>query len=391
MSERHVLFRGTARGRCARRCETRSPGSVGTEKRELTRTMFSRPRFMKQGRGRRVRVRDAVGIYRLRLDSHFIAHSIPDDGSPQCPRNFSYELYGVDAGIADVLRILNTHGIPTMTSMSGLLRDYPDTKEGAQFGYILFFKLPPKTEARIIRAAQSCGMGAEPTKKGGWARGVRVDTELLKGGVNARELWLRARLEAIIVRMPTKVDDVLDLEQLAKLLGVPGPDKWHDSYSGTYGYAYDDAIAHGYTEEESEEIAQKAEEEERDELYGKYHTALIATADHIFGEHLLILVPGGKQRVVKRGQTYVDAPTRGKYPWQYRVVPEQSWNDAAYEIMKTINGVGSFEFSSLREFIDSGPYTSARQAVLQHLHWMKRYPDVYGEMSTERYFENELR
>lgn len=173
---------------------------------------------MKQGRGRRVRVRNAAGIYRLRLDSHFIAHSIPDDGSPQRPRNFAYRLLDVDAGMADVLRILNTHGIPTMTSMSGLLRDYPDTKEGAPFGYILFFKLPPKTEARIIRAARSCGMGAEPTKKGGWARGVRVDTELLKGGVNARELWLRARIEAAR-QLGVK---------LVKVSGrLPSPSKYH--------------------------------------------------------------------------------------------------------------------------------------------------------------------
>ena len=135
-------------------------------------------------------------IFRLRLDSHYIAHPIPDDGSPDKPKNFAYALYGVDAGIADVLRVLNCHGYPTMTSMSGLLKDYPDSKEGAGFGYILFFKMAPSIENRIMRAARSCGMGAEPTKPGGWARGVRVDTSVLASGMHVQALYDIAEREA---------------------------------------------------------------------------------------------------------------------------------------------------------------------------------------------------
>lgn len=158
---------------------------------------LSRPRFEKQGPRRRVRVRDVPGlVFRLELDSHYRALPIADDGSPDRPKNFTYALYGVDAGIADVLRILNCHGYPTMTSMSGLLADYPDSDEGAAFGYILFFKMDPRLEKRIMVAARSCGMGAKPPKKGGWARGVHIDTTVLASGKHESDLYFIAENEA---------------------------------------------------------------------------------------------------------------------------------------------------------------------------------------------------
>ena len=135
-------------------------------------------------------------VFRLKLDAHYRAQPVVDDGSPDRPKNFTYALYGVDAGMADVLRILNCHGYPTMTSMSGLLADYPDSDEGAAFGYILFFKMDPRLEKRIMLAAKSCGMGAEPPKKGGWARGVRVDTTVLASGKHESDLFDIAENEA---------------------------------------------------------------------------------------------------------------------------------------------------------------------------------------------------
>lgn len=146
----------------------------------------SAPRFEKQGgpkQGRRVRVRDVLDrTFRVQLDKHYVAQSVPDDGSRNCRMNFAYVLHGVDAGIADVLRILNSHGYPTMASESGLLIDYPTSKEGADFGYILFFRMKPTLEKRIIAAARQCGMSIKPRRKGSWARGLHLETAVLKNG-----------------------------------------------------------------------------------------------------------------------------------------------------------------------------------------------------------------
>ncbi len=151
-----------------------------------------------------MRVRDVVFderrprplVFRLKLDARWIAHPIPDDRSPDKPKNFAYALYGVDAGIADVLRVLNCHGYPTMTSMSGLLADYPDSKEGAEFGYIMFFKLEPRVEKHILRVARSCGLEMETERGLGWARGVTVRTGVLVNGMRKSELLAIARREA---------------------------------------------------------------------------------------------------------------------------------------------------------------------------------------------------
>ena len=60
------------------------------------------------------------------------------------------------------------------------------------------------------------------------------------------------------------------------------------------------------------------------------------------------------------------------------------------KIRETINGVGDFHFSSLREFLDSGPYT-ARQAVLGHLRSIRSYPAVYGGSGAHQMYEQHWR
>lgn len=128
--------------------------------------------------------------------------------------------------------------------------------------------------------------------------------------------------------------------------------------------------------EMDEEATYKAEDEIRDDTYDQWHAAVEYVANQIFEQHGLKLVE--KKR---KGQ---------RYPYEYKIVPEKSWEDAAGAIIDTINGVGMFYFSSVKEFLESGPYT-ARQAVLSHLHWMKERASVYGTTSAERMFENHWR
>ena len=154
--------------------------------------------------------------------------------------------------------------------------------------------------------------------------------------------------------------EFINLGQLAKLLEIAPWDEIDEMNADYY------AEAGGGTEE--------GEAEAGAELFSKYHDALTSTADEVFGESGLVLVPRRKAE---------------KRPFEYKIAPEKSWNDAAARILKTINGIGMFEFRGLKEFLDSGPYT-ARQAVLQHLGYIRRRTDVYGGPSPSRQFENDF-
>lgn len=167
--------------------------------------------------------------------------------------------------------------------------------------------------------------------------------------------------------MKRKLKDSFSTGELAGLLGIMEPDEFeerlHDfAADEVYPYVYRDSEG---TESEREEAATAAEEAYIEQEYEAYSAAVHVVAEAVFGEHGLKLVGLGT------------------------VVPEVSWRDAANKIRDTINGVGNFYFSSLREFLDSGPYT-ARQAVLWHLHWMRRRSDVYGTVSPAFMFERQM-
>lgn len=175
--------------------------------------------------------------------------------------------------------------------------------------------------------------------------------------------------------MANKISDIIELHALAETLGLPSTEETWDRLAEN-GYAWEvrsqteqEVLADGATQEEAEERGMQAEQEVLDEEFKKVVNAIEGVADKLFAEHGLVLTP------VKYG---------------YKITPEKSWNDAATLVMDTINGVGQFEFRNLREFLDSGPYT-ARQAVLSHLHWIKRRPDVYGDRSAETLYYAALR
>jgi hypothetical protein len=174
------------------------------------------------------------------------------------------------------------------------------------------------------------------------------------------------------------VKDKLNTDEIAKLFDIDTYEDLHerniDNLFEAGSYARKEALDSGASEEEAEAAEMKAEEEADTELFHQWHDGVMAAAEYLFEKHRLVLVP------VKKSD----------YPFEYRVVPEKSWEDAATAIVETINGVGYFHFSSLREFLDSGPYTP-RSAVLTHLHYTARYPEVYGDTSARRIYERSFR
>lgn len=153
-----------------------------------------------------------------------------------------------------------------------------------------------------------------------------------------------------------KNSDKRSLDQLATMLGIETSDDFIER-----AFRYD-----------------PGSEEAETEAYHNYHNALMHVAENLFELHGLILAPVHFPRSDKR------------YPTEFQIAPEKSWDVAARKLLTTINGVGDISFSSLKDFLDSGPYT-ARQAVLSHLGYIGRYPDVYGTPNAERQFERYLR
>jgi hypothetical protein len=181
--------------------------------------------------------------------------------------------------------------------------------------------------------------------------------------------------------MPAKVKDTLELPQIAKMYGMPDPEDVDMQFGESefsmeiQDAAYKQAIDDGHSEEEAEQIGMDAEVEARGEEMRKVRDAMVASAERLLEKHGLELAPVGKDP---------------RNTWTFKVIPTHSWEEAAAKIMQTINGVGQFEFNSLRDFLESGPYTP-RQAVLSHLHWTAYWPEVYGEKSAERYYYDQMR
>lgn len=170
-----------------------------------------------------------------------------------------------------------------------------------------------------------------------------------------------------------KITDHISIDQLATLFKLP--DGCNDYETDTYHYVYTNAIDEGLTDAEATEAALRAEQTEQDEFYFKWYDAVHHVSEHFFNLHGLDLKTFGNPK--------------GR-PFEYKIVPTKSWNVAAASILETINGVGYFYFDSLKDFLDSGPYT-ARQATLTHIHWLKDYAEVYGADSPRRVFDRYMR
>jgi hypothetical protein len=172
----------------------------------------------------------------------------------------------------------------------------------------------------------------------------------------------------------------VNVDRLCALLGVDSFPDWDERLmqcdTGTYGYALDEALREGKSQEEAEQIAMKVEGDEREEAYNKRYDAVLAVAEDVFGKHGLNLVP------VKGHET--------DRPWEYRIVPQESWKDALTRIRITINGVGMFEFANDKEFCESIPCT-VRECVLTHLHWIKDWYEVYEGGKASSRIERRMR
>jgi hypothetical protein len=235
-------------------------------------------------------------------------------------------------------------------------------------------------ELRYIRDALQMALDDPESELVDEAREGRVEAP--RKPADRRPRRHRARTPTMLHASSQDVSDKVDVNELAKMFDLPDYDKIDEQnvdYVWENGdYAYKEALGGGASEDEAEEARQKAEGEAQTEIYNKWHSGVIDAAEALFGEHGLTLVP-------------IKPKHRGSLPYTYKVVPTTSWNDALKQIIETINGVGYFHFSNPKEFLDSGPYASARIGVLTHLHHIKDQPAVYGGTSAQSIFDRAWR
>lgn len=172
------------------------------------------------------------------------------------------------------------------------------------------------------------------------------------------------------------VTDKISISDLASMLGLPDFDQI-DELNTDYVWdsgnaAYKESIRDGESESKAEKARERAEGLAQVEVFGKWHSGVMNAADHLFGEHHLQLSPVSAKKALGT---------------EFKISPKTTWDAALKQIIETINGVGMFHFSSVREFLQSGPYATARIGVLTHLSHIKDYPRVYGGTSAQRLFD----
>lgn len=181
--------------------------------------------------------------------------------------------------------------------------------------------------------------------------------------------------------------NLLSIDDLAKMFGLPEYDdllEQNQDWMWEQATQYVDADAFVDDEDAyNEEVLRAQQEAETAELYNPWYDAVMSVANRLFEMHRLTLTPAWPKDTTKEQR----AAFR---PWQWRIEPEVSWSLAAEAVMETINGVGPFHYSSLKEFLSSGPY-SPQEAVIEHLGWIRRAPDVYGEPSARAMYDRAFR
>lgn len=183
------------------------------------------------------------------------------------------------------------------------------------------------------------------------------------------------RQEALLAVCNAPESGSIDVDKLAKLLGIPwstaddsdGEETWTWS-TARDAYMRDNPDA---SDEEADAAASEAETAELDERYQKRRNAFESAASSAFEDHKLTLTFDEST-----GQATID--------------PTETWRAAARLVLDTMNGVGQFTFDSLKDFLNSGPYTP-REAAISHLGWIKWRGHVYGTATPDTLYDRNLR
>ena len=132
----------------------------------------------------------------------------------------------------------------------------------------------------------------------------------------------------------------------------------------TFDYVRKQAIEEGYTDQEAEDKGNKARDKAADEDFQEYRGKYIQMINYLL--------------------KYADLELEEDKKSKFYLVPLTSWLHSADKMAEVISGYGTFEYASGKELKDVGPYKTYSQAVIDHLHWLKHGPEIYGDRSYSR-------
>jgi hypothetical protein len=166
-------------------------------------------------------------------------------------------------------------------------------------------------------------------------------------------------------------DSELPKVGLSFLATIVGKHPWEDIEEDVYSNASDNRWLHEKeiirrAERDDEEIdeteleaqIEKAEQAEITEAYDSWLSDVETPAENLFRQV-------GLELTVTHPDTSI-----------YEYGPIKSWDAAAELMRELVNGASMFQFNSLEDFLDSGPYT-AEEAVINHIGWLRDYYKVY--------------
>lgn len=134
-----------------------------------------------------------------------------------------------------------------------------------------------------------------------------------------------------------------------------------------------EAINDGASQTEAEQKGYDTEEETIERMYKYWKASLESTMEYLLERHDL-----GFNIIKKKGH---ESGIR---------ITSSNWRASAAKILDTLNGVGVFYASSLKEFYETTSVKSYKELVLSHLHYILDYPKVYGITGADMHFENTL-
>ena len=134
------------------------------------------------------------------------------------------------------------------------------------------------------------------------------------------------------------------------------------SWDEEYSHIQNEAIADGFTDEEAEEKRIEAQHAAQSDAFDEYVKKLKRAVNYVLGF-------SGLELEEVKGVYYI-APVDG--------TSIAAWHAAADKMAEVITGYGAFEYRDGQELKDAGPYKTYSDAILQHLHWLRHGPAVYG-------------
>jgi hypothetical protein len=223
--------------------------------------------------------------------------------------------------------------------------------------------------ARNIRPKSSRLLDREIARALAKKRGAQTAGAQLSKG---KDSTTKRVLHATKAKASDKQSDKITIDQLASLFGLPAWDRVDEMNQHNYW-----EMSRGAGDEDAQ---MEAEQKAQEEIYRQWYDAVEHVAEKLLGEHDLELLAMKHTRKVNQNYR----------PHVLKIIPTKSWSDSADKLRETINGVGDFHFNNLREFLEAEAST-ARQAVLSHLGYVKRYPDVYGGLGANQMYESAWR